>query len=1507
MILLYINNLQLEKGVTHISTDWEISDNTKFDSPAFSSYNDETNRDMIVWNSVLDPTTTWYARARVLLSTGYTVWGNVDIIDVTDETVINVSDSLPSRISTPIITTNSDVNAHDTTLFTITATGFGTVGDSTHSSTTWLIEDVNSEVVYASIKDENNLTSFTLKNLVLEDYTVYRFKAIFHSTSNDVSPVGSLTIVTSDSSSIVLDPTINFVDATQDLTLNILSIDNITTVNWKVYSQKDNVLTSVYETSTSDSDILTTTIPAYTMPSDTSMLLEISVDNDNVGKKYVVFRTYEYDEEEKDTSDLIVDERTLPETEYATNEDATYVEEVDWTYLVRDNTQDGVEAIITNFQETVAAMLGLSSVDIFTELTDDMKQCLYYVVRLYDNDSTRYELIPMNMFTRLTETYFPSTGNSLSSTFTYSYVPGLVSHMINCFDMSTYTDLPSGYNEMTASELQSYFREKLISDIYSCKSITVTEKDINYAVMWLRPYCIIENLNDDVQPTNYTETDVDANTFYKTYFNFYNTIYNTNSIMGGLITNTISGIYCKSSVAVFHTLRSTVRYLWKLATTSSNITEDEVNYINGLNMSSILEIVKKSYDKENGYYEIDNDYILAEEGVNDYEKAYFLVKTYVDNTQEIIVNPRYELDTVTDAGYNNLISYVASICSSSGLGSTFATTTQLDIARYVFGVVGNDVGYPTFIENLNTYSSEVTSVSSIPSVTEDDIEDEDLDVSRINAIIQGICSQEYYSTDSKDPEAFDLTNLDSKDLNYIYLRTRLHDIDTINYPCDSDKFEFVYYDHNDKYLSNDTQEYYYSHGYSYNVYSSLSGTSISTLRKTLPLTNYQTLQTQLANDFTEDEYRFAINWLRPYLYEIQYNSYGQDTTYDETTLVPSDMKRFANYKNTTTLYNAFSSSSYVPFVGSRNLVIFLTKMLADSTNKSLITSSNQQFIKQLDTSTILSVVKNAFNKTEGYIELPSTAHIYNVVDSLNNKYDDTEPERLLYVVVADASNMDTATSVTINPMFTTAWSTYFYNSSYTLDTIKINMLGYFGEHDYAELGVNFSFGISQVIVEVNSYVTLNITTNANEWSVSFENDGYATFYKSNGFIVGNSVGLTNMIATAEGETFSIPVTVVAQGDGISGIKVTTQPSKVDYSEGEVFDPTGMVVIVYTNTGTEIELSDGMWSYTPTEALTRNDTEITITYNNFTTTVPITVIEATIAYLQVVSQPDKTAYFVDEEVDLSGAVIQAVYTNGDIITLNKYSTNSIDGYTYSPSTITENTTEIIITYENNTISIPVTTLINISTYKVTSENSLNTVALGSQLQLVLDYTPTNATIVKSSWTLNSSIDGVSIDSNGLISVDANANYTSTALIATCAFTAYQNDTKVSLSNNKSIGLLYPTTTGSFTFSLSSVTLETGNSTTLEIIFPSNIISFSSDNYTVDDITQYLFVYETNNNIASYDYLTSKISTNNNSMSVEITAIQQGTTDLTFIYSNGTIFLTGTITCTNTDYENSWIGY
>lgn len=76
-----------------------------------------------------------------------------------------------------------------------------------------------------------------------------------------------------------------------------------------------------------------------------------------------------------------------------------------------------------------------------------------------------------------------------------------------------------------------------------------------------------------------------------------------------------------------------------------------------------------------------------------------------------------------------------------------------------------------------------------------------------------------------------------------------------------------------------------------------------------------------------------------------------------------------------------------------------------------------------------------------------------------------------------------------------------------------------------------------------------------------------------------------------------------EGGGGKTLKITTPPAQVTYVEGDLFDPTGMIVKVVEGSK-ETEALGYSWS--PEGALSASDTKVTISYQGMTVDQPITV-------------------------------------------------------------------------------------------------------------------------------------------------------------------------------------------------------------------------------------------------------------------------------------------------------------
>lgn len=174
-------------------------------------------------------------------------------------------------------------------------------------------------------------------------------------------------------------------------------------------------------------------------------------------------------------------------------------------------------------------------------------------------------------------------------------------------------------------------------------------------------------------------------------------------------------------------------------------------------------------------------------------------------------------------------------------------------------------------------------------------------------------------------------------------------------------------------------------------------------------------------------------------------------------------------------------------------------------------------------------------------------------------------------------------------------------------------------------------------------------------------------------------------------TLNITVNPKAVEKTLSKIEITTNPTKMVYTEGESFDPAGMILTaVYSDNSREIVTS---YNYEPAGILTTNDTTITVKYQGKTGTLNITVNAKTepktLDRIEVTNRPNKTKYKVGEKFDKTGMVITAVYTDG--------SNEDITDYTYTPTGALKETDRTIeITYQGKTTNVNITVEPNIIT-------------------------------------------------------------------------------------------------------------------------------------------------------------------------------------------------------------------
>ena len=119
--------------------------------------------------------------------------------------------------------------------------------------------------------------------------------------------------------------------------------------------------------------------------------------------------------------------------------------------------------------------------------------------------------------------------------------------------------------------------------------------------------------------------------------------------------------------------------------------------------------------------------------------------------------------------------------------------------------------------------------------------------------------------------------------------------------------------------------------------------------------------------------------------------------------------------------------------------------------------------------------------------------------------------------------------------------------------------------------------------------------------------------------------------------------IIVNGKEIIGIEIKTNPTKMNYTEGENFDPTGMEVnVIYEDNSkklvTDYDILNG-------ENLEVGNVEITIQYFGKQTKLTVSVTSNNgLDFIYISVPPQKTQYIEGENFDSSQMIVNAVHIN-----------------------------------------------------------------------------------------------------------------------------------------------------------------------------------------------------------------------------------------------------------------------
>ncbi len=170
---------------------------------------------------------------------------------------------------------------------------------------------------------------------------------------------------------------------------------------------------------------------------------------------------------------------------------------------------------------------------------------------------------------------------------------------------------------------------------------------------------------------------------------------------------------------------------------------------------------------------------------------------------------------------------------------------------------------------------------------------------------------------------------------------------------------------------------------------------------------------------------------------------------------------------------------------------------------------------------------------------------------------------------------------------------------------------------------------------------------------------------------------TQVTISYEGKSVVQNITVIP--NPLLEINITKAPNKVNYIIGQNFDKTGMVVTGTYENGNKYEILN--YTIENGTNLTKEQTSVTIKYQEKTVVQAITVSEKEITEILVDTKPTKLTYIKEKEnLDLAGGTLKVMYNDETSETIPM----TADGVTVSGfSNETIGTITITVTYQNKT--------------------------------------------------------------------------------------------------------------------------------------------------------------------------------------------------------------------------------
>ena len=384
---------------------------------------------------------------------------------------------------------------------------------------------------------------------------------------------------------------------------------------------------------------------------------------------------------------------------------------------------------------------------------------------------------------------------------------------------------------------------------------------------------------------------------------------------------------------------------------------------------------------------------------------------------------------------------------------------------------------------------------------------------------------------------------------------------------------------------------------------------------------------------------------------IVYNN-NPDIKAEVSIVVYSERMAKRIYFQDKNLYNAIKTKETVER-WVNNYRTYEIKAFNDNNNSVIITNEDIAVTASLDLS------NKDIKKLDGLEQFENLHNIYLTgnqhIDSLQPLFnlENLRYINLLYTNIEDIDvllNKDSVEEIEIFKM---------YDNIINITTTKLQLPDYI----YQIVKSQNNIKISALVNDIENEIKMD---DKNKVAYMVLNDGYSTI---NIHIEGGKIKIANYQAT-----------VYKPVKGLTGISITTEPTRKSYIVGQNFDKAGMVVTASYNDGSSKEITN--YTVTDGESLTAGKTNVTISYTENgvtkTATQNITVVAKELTGIIVTTAPNRTSYVAGQNFDKAGMVVTASYNDG--------SSKEITNYTVTDgNNLTAGKTNVTISYTENEIT------------------------------------------------------------------------------------------------------------------------------------------------------------------------------------------------------------------------------